>query len=246
MNKKAKILIVVLSVLSVVSIIGTVYFASAAKKYSGYLDEIKIREEENSEQYVEEDDTINWYTESWNNCLKQMAISADAVFFGDSITFDGDFQSMFPDKMVVNLGVPGNGISELINRANQVALVNPKKVFVLAGINGLKEDSLEYAVAKYKELINTLKEQNPEAEIYVQSVLPVSVDKELSYVTNDIIMKFNDSVKAMASECRIEYVDLHSVYYKNKQMDPKATRDGIHLKAEAYDRWVKIIKPLME
>lgn len=73
--------------------------------------------------------------QAWTNSLRYMNAKADIVFFGDSLTYYGDFSSVFSDKVVCNLGLRGDTIQGMIDRVEQVALLEPKVVFLMGGIN---------------------------------------------------------------------------------------------------------------
>lgn len=212
------------------------------KKYSSQLYAIQLREAEAHEPYVEEQEDVNWYIESWENSLRKMSIQADAVFFGDSITFGSNFQVAFKDKVIVNMGIPGNGVGELTARADMLTAVNPKKIFIMIGINGLKADAIEYFKEKYQELIDAVRVNCPDAKIYLQSVLPISVDQELAYTDNNTIIQFNEEIENLSNSNDCTYIDIHKFYYDGSQLKPEVTTDGIHLKSEAYQSWIDLIR----
>ena len=79
----------------------------------------------------------------------------------------------------------------------------------------------------------------PHAQIYLQSILPVSKDRERDYGTNTKIMEANSSIRRIAGERHCTYIDLHSLYINDGKMPDSLTEDGIHLCDKAYDRWYK-------
>ena len=52
--------------------------------------------------------TIEKCLQAWTNSFRQLSAKADIVFFGDSLIYHGDFASVFPDKVVCNLGLRGD------------------------------------------------------------------------------------------------------------------------------------------
>ena len=54
--------------------------------------------------------TVEKCLQAWTNSLKQMNAKADIAFFGDSLTYYGDFALVILDKVVCNLGLRGNTI----------------------------------------------------------------------------------------------------------------------------------------
>ena len=59
--------------------------------------------------------TVEKCLQAWTNSLRQMNVKADIVFFGDSLTYYGDFASIFPAKVVCNLGLRGDTIQGMID-----------------------------------------------------------------------------------------------------------------------------------
>ena len=193
--------------------------------------------------FKEQTSKINEAVLSWERCLEKLEYDADVVFFGDSITCLGDFQKYFPNIKICNLGHGGDSLSGMINRISMIQSVNPEKVFLLGGINGLTDLNLDNCVSKYAQLLDLLEESLPDTEIYIQSVLPISSSRELSKCHNTTIERFNDEIKKLAEAHKMEYINLYSLYELNGEMNSELTFDGVHIKHEAYDLWAeKIIK----
>jgi len=181
----------------------------------------------------------------WEDCLKKMNYDADAVFLGNSITRGSDFAASFEGLKIVNLGYSGDSLKGMTSRVGMVQAVSPEKVFVMGGINGLRDGACEQSLDEYQKLIDALKSALPDAEIYVQSVLPISDYKEKSVCTNKTISIFNSGLQKIATEQGLVYVDLYSLYEKGGQLNPALTKDGIHLKSEAYSLWEEAVEPLL-
>ena len=62
----------------------------------------------------------------------------------------------------------------MLLRTNQIKAVNPEKVFVMAGINGLLIQTEQKFTEKYATLVDSIKLAVPTAKIYLQSILPVN------------------------------------------------------------------------
>ena len=191
---------------------------------------------------VEQSCPINWAAFSWNSCMEKLEYRADVVFFGDSIIRGGNFHKRFQHLKIVNLGSSGDSLAAMIRRIDGARVLSPKKVFLLGGINGLTDMNIKKTAAKYEELLNKLQEKIPAAQIYVHSVLPISRKKQLQICKNSTIIKFNEMIKEIASRKGLEYVELHSSYFKNGELNPAMTKDGIHLLPEAYESWYERIE----
>lgn len=191
--------------------------------------------------FKEQTSKINEAVLSWERCLEKLEYDADVVFFGDSITCLGDFQKYFPNIKICNLGHGGDSLSGMINRISMIQSVNPEKVFLLGGINGLTDLNLDNCVSKYAQLLDLLEESLLDTEIYIQSVLPISSAKELSICHNSTITRFNAEIKELAETHDLEYIDLYSLYELNGEMNSQLTLDGVHIKPDAYDLWAEKI-----
>ena len=100
--------------------------------------------------------TVDKCLQAWTNSLRQMNAKADIVFFGDSLTYYGEFSSVFPDKVVCNLGLRGDTIKGMIERVEQVKMLEPKVVYMMAGINDVGCMSADYYCCLYTILVETL------------------------------------------------------------------------------------------
>lgn len=182
---------------------------------------------------------------AWDNCLQKMDYDADIVFFGDSITRDSDFRKYFDEQKIVNLGLGSDTIMGMIDRIPMVVSVKPEKIFLMGGINGLNDDNVDDCAKSYADLLDRLHSALPDAEIIVQSVLPIAFKNETANTNichNTSIEQFNAKIEEVAAERGIDFIDLYSLYYLNGEMNPSLTRDGVHLHPEAYDLWANAIR----
>lgn len=166
---------------------------------------------------------------------------ADVVFFGDSLTHNGNFQAYFEDKKICNMGIGGDSLNGMIDRIPDIVQYTPEKVFVLGGINGLRDNKVEDSIVVYSELIDRLLVSLPEAEIYIQSVLPISESKESKICHNSTIREFNCELEKLALEKELSFINLYPLYELDGELNPKFTDDGLHIYAESYARWVDAI-----
>lgn len=184
---------------------------------------------------------------SWRKSLAQLDYDADIAFFGDSITAGGNWQQWFSEYKIINLGVQGNALEDMNERIDMLWAVRPEKVFIMGGINGITKVSVDPYVTRYELMIDEIKEYLPGVEIYIQSVLPISVEKGKRYnIDNETIKRFNLELQKMAEEKNCVYIDLYKLYESDGVLNPIMTRDGVHLKEEAYEPWVETIRPYIK
>lgn len=188
--------------------------------------------------------TVEKCLQAWTNSLRQMNAKADIVFFGDSLTYYGDFASVFPDKVVCNLGLRGDTIQGMIDRVEQVRMMEPKRVFLMAGINDVANCSVENFGKQYETLVLKLKELLADASIVIQSMLPVNDRDFLISSNNNHIKACNEMIKKIAENNNLIYLDVYIFYISNGLLSKNETNDGLHLIQEAYKKWFKCLSSL--
>ncbi len=186
--------------------------------------------------------TIEKCLQAWINSLMQMNAKADIVFFGDSLTYYGDFGSVFPDKVVCNLGLRGDTIQGMIDRVEQVWILEPKQVFLMAGINDVSRVTADEFEMLYNMLIDTIIQGLPKATLVIQSILPVNTQSFSISCYNGQIIDCNSRIQKIVTDRRLNYLDVHSLYEEDEQLPFSLTRDGLHLTADAYKKWYKILQ----
>ena len=110
-----------------------------------------------------------------------------------------------------------------------------RKVYICYGINELGWPYTNIFADEYKKTIEAIKEIQPDAEIVVQGILPVTEKKSKSDKIFNMknIKKFNKVIKEMAEEIGVTYVDLSPAVSDKKGFLPKnVTPDGVHMDRE--------------
>lgn len=177
----------------------------------------------------------------WTNSLYSLRDTVDVVFIGNSITYGGDFSDYFSDRKICNLGYPSDDIEGMMSRIDQLKVLQPSKIFVMIGFNGLaKMSDIEFD-EQYSKLIEAVTKALPKSQIYLQSLLPVNNEISNLPIDNERIAKANKRISSIAEKHNLPYVDLYRIYVRDGVLDAKFTKDGVHLKGDAYSLWVKAI-----
>lgn len=119
------------------------------------------------------------------------------------------------------------------------------KVYIMLGINETGWVYSSMFIESYAQIIDKIKEINPDAEIYVQQILPVSqkVSQEHRYIKNKRIRKYNKLLQEMAAEKEVYYVDVAKAVENEEGVLPEdAAVDGIHLKKDYCKKWLEYLK----
>lgn len=180
--------------------------------------------------------------QAWTNSLRQMNSKADVVFFGDSLTYYGDFSLAFPDKIVCNLGLRGDTLLGMIDRVEQVQMLEPKQVFLMGGLNDVTSCDVQEFGYRYEVLVRSIIEHLKDVDLVIQSLLPVNDKDFLISCDNHQIVACNDIISRIAEKLCLKYIDLFTCYVQEEVMPKIITNDGLHLKPEAYLKWYDIIK----
>ena len=114
------------------------------------------------------------------------------------------------------------------------------KVYIMLGLNEIGTGDNEYFKNAYAEVINKIRELQPDAIIYIQGIMHVAaaksrVDKNFN---NEKINSRNASLAELADNKTIFFIDMNeSVDDEEGNLDSTLSSDDVHLKASAYERW---------
>lgn len=115
------------------------------------------------------------------------------------------------------------------------------KVYVMLGVNELGWAYESVFIQKYGELVDKIRELQPNATIYVQSILPVTKEKSNKdkIYNNPKIDRYNELLQQMAQEKGAVYLKVNeSVGLDGGALPADATTDGIHLNREYCLKWM--------
>lgn len=168
------------------------------------------------------------------------------LFLGDSIVYGCNWEALFARNDIVNKGVSGNNTTDILNRIDEIVDLKPKTIFLSFGVNDLRQVNGQYdnidvdkSIKNYSLIINNIKTNLPNSNIYIESVLSVNNDilKEKSkinniynfYIDNYYISVFNTKLKQLAIDNNITYIDNNNFIPSNE-----TTIDGLHPNLKGY------------
>lgn len=166
----------------------------------------------------------------------------DAVFIGDSRTegletFSGLKNATFYAEKGLNVKTAFE--HKLVKLDNQeITIPNALKkqsfgkVYIMFGVNELGWIYEQIFIERYANLIDQIKKLQPNAEIYIQSIIHVSSEREKKEpeLSNKKINRRNKLLKKLAKEKKVQYINLNKVLTdKNGALFSNAATDGIHL-----------------
>jgi lysophospholipase L1-like esterase len=163
------------------------------------------------------------------------------VFIGDSLTEWYGWQERFPSYRVMNLGISGETVEELLERRNRIRerIKGPDIIFLMTGINNILSERYDITVP-YREIVRNLTTWYKGAKIVVQSLLPV----DMPWIHNDTIRTINRHLADIAREHDAEYLDVygHFVDENGKPKPRLLSDDGVHLAAKGYEIWAATVE----
>lgn len=175
----------------------------------------------------------------------------DAIFIGDSLTDGLAAYELLPrEQVLADTGINPQTIltRECIGEegAEQTVVeaaadLDPAKIYIMLGSNGVAFLNFDDIIGWYGELIDALQADHPDAEIYVQSILPVTADKHLEQelLTNERITELNGMIAEMAAEKGCFYLNVsEAVADENGCLPDDLSADGMHFGVSTYRVWL--------
>lgn len=118
------------------------------------------------------------------------------------------------------------------------------KIYIMLGLNEIGTGDTEYFFNAYKEVIDRIVELQPDAIIYIQSIMHVTAEKADGdkNFNNEKINARNEAISKLADQKRIFYIDMNeAVDDEDGNLDKSLSFDGVHLKASSYERWYEFL-----
>ena len=179
-----------------------------------------------------------------------------AVFFGDSRT-DGFRLYSGLDRGTYYYAT-GATVESVFTKAVETAAgemplldalaameTSPERIFVMLGVNELGWAKSENFYDYYTQVIERLRADHPEADVIVQSILPVSKLQEAkkTYVNNSRIAKYNEIIREVCGELDCPYLDVASAVVDEEGfLRSEWTYDGVHLNKKGCAAWLDYLR----
>lgn len=165
------------------------------------------------------------------------------IMFGDSITQQGNWQTVLGRTDVANCGLPGYTTELLCMAIKDIPHQYPdqKICFLQGGINDLYSGiPVNYIFGNHLRLLELVREK--EIIPVMQSTLYVCNDREI----NTQVAELNQRLLQHCTEQNIEYLDLNTFLSKSGELMQRYSYDGLHLRPGAYIPWGKAVSAILE
>ncbi len=179
----------------------------------------------------------------------------DAVFIGNSRTeglkkFSGLSNSTFITEVGLTVSSIFTDYCDISggyrSRAfDALAGMSFSKVYIMLGMNELGWVYESVFKDDYGKIIDKIREINPDAVIYIQSIIPVSKWKDSSndVYTNANVERLNSQLRDLADEKEVHYLDVAGALMDSEGYLPyEATGDGVHLEPPYCVKWTDYLR----
>ncbi len=180
---------------------------------------------------------------------------ADAAFFGNSLVdglraFGGLESASFfasTSASVVSVSMTKNmTLSDGSSGTMLQALCEQEyaKLYILLGINEIGFEPAQF-IQLYSAVLDTIQESQPDADIYIMSLTPVTERKsaEGALFSEERVLEYNAALYALAAERQCYYVDLvEALAGEDGYLPEEQSTDGIHLTVDKYPEWADYLR----
>ncbi len=165
--------------------------------------------------------------------VDSFAFFNDYVIIGDSRVLGFSSYGFLPDTYV--LANTGDTVLKLSNWSDTLKKVNPKHIYISYGANdvanNLNASEGGYG-AIYEKQVKKILKVCPDANIYVNSIIPFG---QIAYQTEPILenyQEYNDELKKMCKKNGWTFIDNSEILDESLLQG-----DGIHFMADFYKVW---------
>jgi len=186
----------------------------------------------------------------------------DAIFIGDSRTVGLQYYSELPEHadFVCQTGLSINKALSTEcakDRKNGRSVSGEKllkkytygKVYLCIGINDIGTGNTDYIAGIYKNLLDKIRSYQPDAIIYIQSIMPVTKEKSKSdkIINNENINAKNAAIAKFADGEQVFYININEFFTDQSYtahsgaLLPEQSTDGVHIQAVYYRQWAELL-----
>ena len=188
--------------------------------------------------------------------MRETAYFDDAVFVGDSITTGIDlYSSLTNTSVVASTGINletvltaktvRNKAGDKVTIPEAVKELKPAKIYLMLGTNGIDWMSVDQMIEQYEKVFDQLKGDNPNAVFYIQSIPPITKEKEqkASQMSIAKIKEFNGRLLKLAESKKAYFVDVYSALsQEDGYLSNEISTDGVHFNSATYVTWIEYVR----
>lgn len=157
-----------------------------------------------------------------------------AVVLGDSVAegFE-EYDILNASSVAAEIGVH---LDELDGQITKVKELSPSILFLYLGMNDVTATNgdVDRFISEYKSVLTRLREEVPDAHIFVNSIFPVQEKALEEEPLLEKIPEYNDALKELCDSETVAFIDNTGLVSEQDY-----EQDGIHFKAEFYPVWAE-------
>lgn len=188
--------------------------------------------------------TREYYPQRIQEFMMDSIFQNSIVMLGNSLTEQGeDWSDKLGQENVSNRGISGDNTDGLSARLGEIICSEPRIVFVMIGTNDLWTPYTEIEVASsIDEIGNYLSSELPDANIYVQTIMPL----ESGHSMSERLIGINTALKSKEDVSYI-LIDTFAEMANNEGfLESQYTTDGVHLTSLGYEKWAAFLKQFVD
>ena len=177
---------------------------------------------------------------------------SDALFVGDSLTDGIRIYDVFAGfKTVTKVGISPTTATTTtfyetedgreLTMVEAIEYLQPKKLYVMLGTNGLNWASIESLISGFDEFIDAVQTRMPNLDIIIESIPPTTLETatERPSYTRENVDAYNAALLELAMRRGLYFLDVHAAVVGSDGYLPEeiAAPDGIHFQISGYSIW---------
>lgn len=158
-----------------------------------------------------------------------------SVMVGDSLSLWFPSDRLPADQLWLNQSLSGETTRAILHRLPAFAGARPQAIYVMAGVNDLKQGATDNEILwNLRQIARRLKQAHPHARIVLQSILPTRT----AIVPGNRIGWLNQRLAAIAQQDGVSFLDLYAQFTDaDGNLRHELSTDGLHLNANGYATW---------
>ncbi len=159
---------------------------------------------------------------------------SEAMVLGDSIPQGfAEFDVINASNVAAQIGAH---LTQMDDQIESAKAMSPVVIFISVGENDVvsTDGDIDLFISRYKNLLDQIEHELPEASIFVNSIFPVqekAVDREPPLAQID---QYNEALSALCESREIGFID-NTELAEDRYYEP----DGQHFKADFYPVWAE-------
>lgn len=186
--------------------------------------------------------------------------SNDIIILGNNLVGGAEWHELLDNPHVKCRNTWPDVVNSLPALAKKVAANKPAKIVLQSsynlvenmpqGLNLSADFDADVIVSKMQEAIDAVREQSPETEIFIQSLIPVNSNYEKYSAfagTAKKVKAANKKLQKLAKKNKATWVDVYSVMTDEKgDLKAEFTNDGFKLMGKGYKAWGDLLKTYLK